>query len=330
MPPPVRFGVLGAARIAPRALLHPVVDEPRAAVWAIAARDRARAEAFAAHERIDTVENSYQAVIDNPNVNAIYNPLPISLHHEWTLKALAAGKHVLCEKSLASNATEAREMADAARDAGLVLMDAFHYRYHPAFITVVDLLREGRIGKIQQLESKFHTSIANPDDIRMNYSMGGGVTMDIGCYPISWVRHAMGEEPQVISAEAETGPPNVDLMLKTELRFPSGATATISGDMRPGTPFETTLTVTGSDGILHFQNPIIPQTGHRIELETADGLDTFELDRRSTYAYQLDAFIDAVLEGSPVLTDGEDAVAQMTVIDACYQAAGLPLRGLDV
>ena len=164
----------------------------------------------------------------------------------------------------------------------------------------------------------------------MNYATGGGVTMDIGCYPISWVRHAAGEEPQVVSAEAETGPPNVDLMLKADMRFPSGATAIISGDMRPGTPFGARLTVTGSEGLLHFQNPITPQTGHRIELESADGLDTFELDRRSSYAYQLDAFINAVLDGEPVLTDGEDAVAQMTVIDACYEAAGLPLRGLDV
>ena len=330
MPPPIRFGALGVARITPRALVYPVDSEPNAVIWAVAARDRARAEAFAAHEHIRTVEDSYQALIDNPNVNAIYNPLPIALHHEWTLKALAAGKHVLCEKSLASNAAEAREMADAARDASLVLMDAFHYRYHPMFVKTVELLRAGAIGEIEHLDASFHTSgAADPGDIRMNYAMGGGVTMDIGCYPISWVRHAMGEEPEVVEAEAETGPPDVDLMLSARMRFPSGATAAISGDMRPDTEFKAELTVTGSRGKLHVQNPLIPQHGHHLELANADGTQRIELDRRTTYAYQLDAFIDAVLNGAPLWTDGEDAVKQMTAIDACYEAAGLPRRGLD-
>jgi predicted dehydrogenase len=266
-------------------------------------------------------------VIDRDDVDAIYNPLPISLHREWTLKALAAGKHVLCEKSIALNAAEAREMADAARDAGLVLMDAFHYRYHPAFIRAVELLRAGRIGTIERVEAVFQTPVTDPANIRLIYATGGGVTMDIGCYPVSWVRHAAGEEPEVVSATAEVGPPNVDTMLEAELRFPSGATGRILGDMRAGTEFAATLTVTGSEGRLHFENPIAPQRGHRIDLETSEGLDSFELDRRPTYAYQLDAFLDAIDHGAPLWTDGEEAVRQMTAIDACYRAAGLPVRG---
>jgi predicted dehydrogenase len=304
-----------------------VNDEPRAVIQVIAARDRARAEAYATVEGIPVVADDYQAVIDHPEVDAIYNPLPISLHHEWTLKALAAGKHVLCEKSFANNAREAREMADAAHDANLVLMDAFHYRYHPAFVRAVELLRAGRIGTIEHLEAVFHTSVTDPDNIRYNLALGGGVTMDIGCYPISWVRHAAGEEPEVVAAEAVTGPPEVDTMLAANFRFPSGATAHISGDMRPGTEFEATLTVTGGAGKLHFENPLVPQRGHRIDLETSEGTETIELDRRSTYAYQLDAFLDAVESGAPLWTDGEEAVQQMTAIDACYTAAGLQLRG---
>ena len=329
MPPPIRFGALGVANITPRALVHPVDSEPRATIWAVAARDRARAEAFAAHEHIRTVADGYQAVIDNPDINAIYNPLPISLHHEWTLKALAAGKHVLCEKSFACNADEAREMADAARDASLVLMDAFHYRYHPIFIKTVELLRSGAIGQVEDLDASSHTPVTDPDSIRLDYALGGGVTMDLGCYPIHWVRHAVGEEPEVFQAEAETGPPDVDLMLKAKMRFPSGAIASISGDMREGVAFNSSLTVTGSEGKLHLENPIVPQRGHRLEVETAAGTETIELDRRPTYGYQIDAFIAAVLEGAPLLTDAEDAVKQMTVIDACYAAAGLPRRGLE-
>ena len=329
MPPPIRFGALGVANITARALVHPVDSEPNAVIWAIAARDRTRAEAFAAHTGIRTVEDDYQSVIDNPDVNAVYNPLPIALHREWTLKALAAGKHVLCEKSFSSNAEEAREMADAASDSSLVLMDAFHYRYHPIFEKTVELLRSGRIGQIEHMDASFHTAgSGDPGNIRMNYALGGGVTMDIGCYPIHWVRHAMGEEPEVIDAEAETGPPDVDLALKARMRFPSGVTASVSGDMRPDATFTATLTVTGSEGKLHVENPLVPQRGHRLKVETAAGLETIELDRRTSYGYQLDAFIAAVLDGAPLWTDAEDAVKQMTVIDACYEAAGLPRRGL--
>jgi len=324
---PLRIGVLGVANITPRALTEPVNDEPRAVLQAIAARDRARAEAYASDERIPNVHDDYQAVIDDPEVEVIYNPLPISLHHEWTLKALAAGKDVLCEKSIAMNAGEAREMADAARDAGRVLMDAFHYRYHPAFIRTVELLRDGRIGTIEHLEAIFHTAVTDLTNIRLIYAMGGGVTMDIGCYPVSWVRHASGEEPAVISATAETGPEHVDTMLEAELRFPSGATGRVSGDMRAGTEFANSLTVTGSSGKLHFENPLVPQRGHHIDLETVDGSERLEFDRRGTYHYQLDAFLDAVERGAPLWTDGEDAVRQMAAIDACYVAAGLPLRG---
>ena len=130
----VQFGVLGAAKITPRALIYPCVDEPGAFIRAIAARDRSRAEEMAQWAPIREVLDDYQAVIEHPKCNAIYIPLPISHHHEWTLKALRAGKHVLCEKSFASNAGEAEEMAAVAREKGLVLMDAFHYRYHPVFL----------------------------------------------------------------------------------------------------------------------------------------------------------------------------------------------------
>jgi predicted dehydrogenase len=324
---PLRFGVLGVAAITPRALTEPVRGEPRAVLQAIAARDRGRAEAYAGVEAIPHVEDDYQAVIEREDVDAVYVPLPISLHREWTLKALAAGKHVMCEKSIALNAGEAREMAAAARDAGLVLMDAFHYRYHPAFVRTVELLRAGRIGTIERLEAIFHVPVTDPDNIRLNYALGGGVTMDIGCYPVTWVRHAAGEEPEVVSASAVVGPPDVDVALEAELRFPSGATGHVSGDMRPEAEFVASLTVTGSEGRLHFENPIAPQRGHRIELETGDGLESFELDRRPTYAYQLDAFLDAVDRGASLWTDGEEAVRQMEAIDACYRAAGLPVRG---
>jgi predicted dehydrogenase len=316
------------AKITPRALINPCIDEPRAHVVAIAARDRARAESYARHAHIRYVLDDYQAVIDHPRVNAIYNPLLITAHKEWTLKALAAGKPVLCEKSFASNVEEAQAMADAAAAAHLVVMDAFHYRYHPVFIRAKEIYDSGVLGTIEHVSAAFHIPITDANDIRMDYATGGGVTMDIGCYPISWVRHITGEEPVDVTAQSEVGPPHVDLLLEAQMTFPSGVQATTSGDMRPEVQFRADIDVVGSAGTLKVVNPIAPQIGHAIQL-TVNGRTTTEtLDRRPTYGYQLDAFIAAVEEGAPIFTGPEDAVAQMRLIDRCYEAAGLPVRGL--
>ena len=323
----IRFGMLGAAKIAPRALLDPCTDENRAEVHCIAARDPARAENFAREHGIPSVHAEYRDVIDDPAVDAVYIPLPISAHHRWTLEALQAGKHVLCEKSFASNAAEAEEMARAARSADRVVMDAFHYRYHPVFARAREIVESGGIGRVSRIEADVHVAITNPADIRMNYETGGGVTMDIGCYPISWARHITGEEPSEVRARAEVGPPGVDLFLQAQFRFPSGIEATLTGDMRPGAAFRADLKVFGELGTLFVRNPLAPQMGHSIEIDREGRESREELSLRPSYAYQLDAFIDAIEKDQPVLTGPDDAVNQMRAIDRCYEAAGLPLRG---
>lgn len=326
----VRFGTLGAANITPRALVEPCRDEPRAALHCVAARDRERAEGFARWHRIPVVHDTYEQVVEDPDIDAVYNPLPIARHREWTLAALAAGKHVLCEKSFACNAGEAEEMALAAADTGLVLMDAFHYRYHPVFRRAKEVVDDGLLGPVRSVEAAFHAPVTDPRDIRNQYATGGGVTMDLGCYPISWARHITGEEPERIEATAETGPPDVDTRLEARLHFPSGIVATVSGDMRAGVSWRMDLTVTGERGTLHVENPLAPQIGHSIRLDVEGETHVETRDRRTSYAYQLDAFLDAVEEGKPVLTGPEDAVHQMRAIDRCYEAAGLPIRGLDL
>ena len=323
----LRIGTLGAANITPRALIYPCVDEPQAFVYAIAARDRQRAAAFANAHHIPHVLDDYAQVINHPKVNAVYNPLHIPAHKPWTLAALQAGKHVLCEKSLACNAAEARAMAQAADQAGRVLMDAFHYRYHPIFARAKDIYDSGALGEIHSISAAFHIPVMDPQDIRMNYALGGGVTMDIGCYPISWVRHISGLEPQVLAASAEVGPPQVDVMLKTELALPGGITATTSGDMRPEARFQAFLRVQGTRGSFELVNPLVPQNGHLLRVEV-DGTLTEEVcERRPSYAYQLDAFLAAVEDGASVHTDAHDGMKQMLVIDQAYAKAGLPLRG---
>jgi predicted dehydrogenase len=296
-------------------------------VRVIAARDRARAEAFAHHQQIPSVVDTYEDVICHDKVDAVYVPLHIPAHHEWTIKALEAGKHVLCEKSLACNAAQAQEMTTAAERSGKVLMEAFHYRYHPVFRRAVEIYTSGVLGEIQEIEAVFHVPVRDTRNIRMKFETGGGVTMDIGCYPISWVRHITGNEPSNVTAQAVTGPPDVDVCLRAQMTFSDGVKATTSGDMRPDAVFAAYLRVTGSQGQLHVANPLVPQIGHYIKLTTGADVSRETFDRRPSYGYQLDAFIDAVENGRKLETDGADAVAQMRLIDRCYEAAGLRPRG---
>src|SRR5690349_15736839 len=183
----IRIGVLGAARIAPAAAIKPARATADAEVVAIAARDRARAEKFATKHGVPQVFDDYAALIASPDVDAIYNPLPNGLHAEWTNAALEAGKHVLCEKPLTSNAEEARECAAVAERTGLVLMEAFHWRYHPLAQRLVDIVQSGEIGTLQHVDSALCFPLPLFSDIRYQYALGGGAMMDAGCYTISQV-----------------------------------------------------------------------------------------------------------------------------------------------
>ena len=196
------------------------------------------------------------------------------------------------------------------------------------FVRAKEIVESGVLGPVREVDGAFTVaSRPSADNIRMNYDTGGGVTMDMGCYPISWVRHILDSEPEDIEAQAEVGPPDVDLRLVARMSFAGGVMATTTGDMTGDSPASMALQVRGDAGVLTVQNPLLPQSGHRIEL-TVDGETTTEKrDRRASYAYQLDAFIAAVEHGMPLHTDGEDGVKQMRVIDRCYEAAGMRLRG---
>ncbi len=327
MPQPLRIGTLGAAMITPAALTDPASTNEEAVVVAIAARDRGRAEQFAEQHSIEMVYDSYDDVIADTSLDVIYNPLPISHHKEYSIKALRAGKHVLCEKSFALNAAEAKEMAQVADETGLVLIEAFHYRYHPVFKKALEIVDSGDLGQIQHIDAQFIVGTPNKENIRMIYETGGGATMDMGCYPISWLRHISRQEPRVTNATAVEGDPQIDLSLGIEYELADGITAKTLGAMNQRT-FAADLTITGSRGKLYVRNPLVPQHGNRVTL-TVDGSVKFdeEMTRRPTYEFQLEAFINAVRHGTPLPTDAQDAVKQMEVIDAAYTAAGLKPRG---
>lgn len=327
----IRFGALGAARITPAALLEPARRHPGVEVRAIASRSRRRARSMAAKGGVREVLGDYREVVEHPEVDAIYIALPNSHHREWTLRALAAGKAVLCEKPFAANEREAKEMAEAAGRAGLLLVEAFHHRYHPVFERALEICRSGAIGDLRRLSGVFHGPVRSRRrfrrNLRLDYATGGGATMDRGCYPLSWLRHLTGEEPEVVSAEAVVGPPEIDLRLDAELAFPDGVTGTISSSMRREDPPRAELVVEGSRGTLTVVNPLTPQFGHQIRIETGGSPAIETLTRRATYDFQLAAFARAFRTGERLPTDAADAVAQMRLVDAAYRAAGLRVRG---
>jgi len=324
---PLRFGTLGAARIAPMALLRPAGQTREASVVAVAARDPRRAERFAAKHGIPRVHPSYQALLADPEVDAIYNPLPNGLHCEWTLRALEAGKHVLCEKPLASNEDEARRMAEAAEKTGLVLAEAFHWRYHPLAARMREWVEGGELGRIRHVEAFMCVPLPLPGDIRYRLDLAGGATMDTGCYAISLVRFLAGAEPRVASAEARLSSAGVDRWMRAELRFEDGRTGRITCSLLSARLLDIRALVQGERGEMRVLNPVLPHFFHRLRVRTAAGTRTERVSGEATYTHQLRAFVKWVREGVPMPTDARHGVANMRVIDAVYAAAGLPRRG---
>ncbi|MBO0879729.1 MAG: Gfo/Idh/MocA family oxidoreductase [Mycobacterium sp.] len=323
---PVRIGILGAARIAPLALVKPAQGNSEVVVAAVAARDVSRAQAFAAKHGIAHVNDSYEALIANPDLDAIYNPLPNGLHGRWTRAALTAGKHVLCEKPFTANAAEAREIADLASKSGRVVMEAFHYRYHPLTLRVEEIIASGQLGTLERVEATVCFPLPKFSDIRYDYSLAGGATMDAGCYAVHIIRTFGGSTPEVVSAQAKLRDPQVDRAMTAELQFASGHTGRVRCSMLSSDLLQLSAKVFGDRGKLRVLNPVTPQSFHRLSVRSSDGNRVERFPRRASYAYQLDAFAAAVLRGEPVQTTPEDAVENMTVIDAIYRAAGLPLR----
>ena len=347
---PLRIGMLGAARIAPLSLLTPATITGDTVV-ALAARSPERASAYAAEHGIPRVLDGYQAVIDDPEVEAVYNPLANGLHGPWNLRVVAAGKHLMTEKPSAANATEARLIADAVAAAGTVYLEAFHYPYHPLFQRVVALLAAGAIGEVVHIDVPLLMPDPGADDPRWVFALAGGSTMDLGCYSLSCL-NLLGERfcggPVAIGSATATerpGAPGVDESLFFSGAFPSGATCS-GGSSMVADGWSFTLVITGTDGEIVVPRFPLPNEDDRLILRhtpsparartrvaDADDLvteragDVVEhLGTRSSYTYQLEAFHAAVRSGAPVVTDAEFSVRTMLSVDAAYAAAGLPPR----
>jgi predicted dehydrogenase len=323
---PIRIGVLGAAKIVPVALVHPARRVPDVQVISIAARDPKRAEGFARLFRIPRVHSTYEELLNDPGIDAIYNPLPNGLHAEWTIKALRAGKHVLCEKPFASNAKEAMEMANAASEMGKVLSEAFAYRSHP-LATRMKQVVQNDLGRIRSIEARFRFLLINFSNVRYRYDLAGGALMDAGCYPLSMVRYLIGTEPRVVSARAKLIKPEVDSRMEAMLEFPDGITGHVLCDMLTPRLFDSFLHVKGDAGEMSVLGPFQPHWFHWLTIRTSKGTYRGMIRGENAYASQLRTFARAIRGEGAISTNPNDAVHNMKLIDAVYQKAGLVLRG---
>jgi predicted dehydrogenase len=317
----VRFGILGCARIAPLALIRPARKADGAEVVAVGSRSRERAERYAKRHRIPRAYGSYDEVLADPNVNAVYVPLPNSLHQQWTIRALDAGKHVLCEKPLAGSEAEAKRMADAARGSNLVAMEAFHYRYHPLAQRIGTIVSSGELGELRQVEAELLVPVPTPNDIRWDPALAGGAAMDVGGYVVNMARFVAGDEPEVMTASGSLTRRGVDRNFEARLAFPRGVEAVVRGSLLSFPVAR--LRVRGTRGSLRVFNPLMPQLVYRLRV-TVDGAERRErVADGTTYGHQLRAFVSAVEHGTPVATDFEDAVKNMRVLDRIRSLIGV-------
>jgi predicted dehydrogenase len=324
----IRIGVLGAAAIVPMALTQPARSVPEAQIVAIAARDPKRAEVFARKHHIPRVHKTYNDLLADPEIDAIYNPLPNSLHAEWSIRALRAGKHVLCEKPFASNAWEAEEMAKAARETGLVLSEAFAYRYHPLIARVREIISSGELGEIKHIEAQFCFLLPSPGNIRFKFELAGGALMDCGCYPVSLIRFLAEAEPNVERAKARLFAPQVDHKMSADLSFADGRTAHLVCDMLSPRLFRSFLRVEGDAGWLRVINPYHPHWFNWLSVRGQNGAYSQRVHGENSYALQIRAFIKAIRGEMKLNTNPEDAIGNMRVIDSIYEKAGLKKRGI--
>jgi predicted dehydrogenase len=320
-PDRVRWGVLGCASIATRKVIPAMQRSARCDVAAIASRDRARAAEVAATLGIPRSYGSYDDLLADPEIEAVYIPLPNHLHAEWTRRAAAAGKHVLCEKPLAMTGAEARDMIEACASAGVVLMEAFMYRLHPLWRRVRTLVEDGAIGELATIQAFFSYRNLDPANIRNIAAFGGGALMDIGCYPINVARWMFDGEPDDVVASVRRDPSfGTDVLTSAVLDFGGRhATFTCSTQVED----DQRVHLIGTDGRLLVEIPfnIPPDRPTRIvraaggEPPVAPDIEIIEVPAADAYGVQGDAFSAAVRDGSPVPIPPTDAVGNMAVIE---------------
>ncbi|HEX3658704.1 MAG TPA: Gfo/Idh/MocA family oxidoreductase [Pirellulales bacterium] len=314
---PVRFGILGCARIARRGVIRGIQTAPAAQLQAIASRQPATARAWADEFHIPTAYGSYEALLADRDVDAIYIPLPNELHRHWTLRAAEAGKHVLCEKPLALDTDDAQAMVDGCRRYGVLLMEAFMWRHHPRIGQVRQMLAAGELGELRLVKMDFSFQI-DPADWRLDPARGGGALYDLGCYGINAARLFAGGEPESIHARAHLHSSGVDMTLAMQLDFAGDITALL--DCSFECPYRNRLELVGTRAAVELPGGVQPSAAPQIIVRKGAELEERSVPEGDQYREQVEIFCRSIATGR-LIEPAEDGLANMRVLDAVRRLA---------
>ena len=312
----MRLGIVSTADIN-RKVIPGAHASDKVELVAVASREQRRADEYASAWKIPRAYGSYEALLEDPDVDAVYISLPNTLHREWSIRSLEAGKHVICEKPFSRRPADVEEAFDAAERSGRLLTEAFMYRHNPQTARLAELIREGAIGELRVIRSAFSYSLYDPENIRLRTDADGGSLMDVGCYCVSGSRLLAGEAESVYG-QAYTGPTGTDWVFGGALRFPGGVLALF--DCGTSLPERDELEAIGTEGSLFLDDPWHATTPV-IEVRRSDGVERVKLDRVDSYRLELENLADAIAGEAPLLLGREDALGQARTIDALFRSA---------
>jgi D-xylose 1-dehydrogenase (NADP+, D-xylono-1,5-lactone-forming) len=322
---PLRWGILGTARIN-RMLIPPLRVSPDNRLVAVASRDLARGEAYAREWEIGRVHGSYEALLADPEIDAVYIPLPNHLHAEWTIKAARAGKHVLCEKPLALTVADVDATVEACRKAKVVLAEGFMYRHHPQTLKVKQLLDEGAIGTLRYLRGAFTFELTRPNDVRLKPEWGGGCLWDVGCYPVSFARLLVGQEPLEVFGSQVLGPTGIDETFAGQAVFPGEVLFQFDAGFR--SPSRAEMELSGTKGSLRIHHPWRPEQDHPLLLSRDGGTEEIHVPGEDRFLLEIEDLCAAVRSGRPPRMSLADSRANVAALVAFQRSAqeGRPVR----
>ena len=328
MPTSLRWGLLGTARIN-RSLIPAIRAGERSTLVAVASRDQARADAYAREWKIPRAFGSYEALVADPGIDAVYVPLPNHLHVEWTVAAARAGKHVLCEKPLALDAAGVDRIAEAARTHKVAIAEAFMYRHQAQTDRVLALVAEGAIGRLRFVRGSFSFPLTREGDVRLTPEWGGGALWDVGCYPVTYAMLLAGGAPVTVSGRAEYGPTGVDLTFAGVLEFADGMLGAF--DCGFASAFRTGMEIVGTDGVLHVDNPFKPGPRETLRLQREGHETSIAVDGGALYSGEIADIERAALDGAPCRVSLGESRASVATLAALLQSArdGRHVRVLD-
>ena len=313
----LQWGLLGTARIN-RSIIPAVRASARSALVGVASRSAERASTYAAEWEIPTAYDSYGAMLEDPRIDAVYIPLPNHLHVEWTLRAIAAGKHVLCEKPMALVPSDVDRVAEAAARSGVVVAEAFMYRHHRLTLQVAAMVREGRIGRLRAVRGAFTFLLSRPNDVRLVPEWGGGSLWDVGCYPVSYARLLAGE-PLAVTAQAVRHETGIDMAVAGTLLFPDDVVGIF--DCGFGAHFRTFVEIAGTEGVITLETPFKPGAEAPVRLTRGDEVQTLIVAGEPLYLGEVQDLEAASLDGRPTRVTLADSRGNIATLVALQDAA---------